>query len=314
VLELIQIIGLEDSYHQSSLVGSLHKIIAKVLANKLKGVLNKVISKTQSVFIKRRQILDPILIANESLNSRRRLGEPSILCKMDVEKAYDHVNWDFLLYRLKRCGFGAKWCSWISFCISSVRFSVLVNRSPKGFFDSSQGIRQGDPLSPLLFVFVMEALSCMLSAEINDGLLEGFTVGNVIVSHLLLAANTLIFCKDSPEQLAYLRGIFLLFEVASGLKVNLAKSMLISVGNVQQVDYLASILRCEVASLTLEYLGLSLGAPNNASHIWDGILEKMERRLPGWKLPLLSKGGRVTPIKNTLANIPTYYVSFQDSR
>jgi hypothetical protein len=89
-----------------SLVGSLYKIIAKVLANRLKGVLDKVISKTQSAFIKGRQILDPILIANESLDSRRRSGEAGIMCKMDVEKAYDHVNWDFLLYMLKRCGFG----------------------------------------------------------------------------------------------------------------------------------------------------------------------------------------------------------------
>jgi hypothetical protein len=80
-----------------SLVGSLYKIIAKVLANRLKGVLDKVISKTQSAFIKGRQILDPILIANVSRDSRRRSGEPVILCKMDVEKAYDHVNWDFLL-------------------------------------------------------------------------------------------------------------------------------------------------------------------------------------------------------------------------
>jgi hypothetical protein len=79
-----------------SLVGSLYKIIAKVLANSLKGVLDKVICKTQSAFIKRRQIMDSILIANESLDSRCRSEEPGILCKMDVEKAYDHVNWDFL--------------------------------------------------------------------------------------------------------------------------------------------------------------------------------------------------------------------------
>jgi hypothetical protein len=292
-----------------SLVGVIYKIIAKVLANKLKGVLEKVISKRQSAFIKGRQILDPILIANESLDNRRRSEELGILCKMDVEKACDHVNWHFLLYMLKRCGFGAKWCSWISFCISSIRFSILVNGSPEGFLDSSRGLRQGDPLSPLLFVFVMEALSHMLSAGINDGLLDGFKVGNVTVSHLLFADDTLIFCKASPDQLTYLRGIFLLFEAASGLKVNLAKSVLILVGNVQHVDYLASILGCKVASLPIEYLGLPSGAPNNATHIWDGILEKMDHRLAGWKLPLLSKGGRVTLIKITLTNIPTYYMS-----
>ena len=262
-------------------MGGLYKTIAKVLANRLKRVLDKVISKTQSAFIKGRQILDPIFIANESLDGRRRSEEPGILCKMDVEKVDDHVNWDFLLYMLKRCGFGAKWCSWISFCISTVRFSVLVNGSPEGFFDSSRGPQQGDPLSPLLFVFVMEALSSMLSTGINDGLSEGFKVGKVTVSHLLFANDTLIFCKACPNQLAYLRGIFLLFEAASGLKVNLAKSVLIPVGNIQQVDYLASILGCEVASLLIKYLGLPLGAPNNATHIWDGILEKMDCCLAG---------------------------------
>jgi hypothetical protein len=79
---------------------------------------------------------------------------------------------------LRRCGFGGKWCSWIAYCISSVRFSMLVNGSPNGFFSSSHGLRQGDPLSPLLFVFVMEALSRMISAAVSGGLLEGFIVGN----------------------------------------------------------------------------------------------------------------------------------------
>jgi hypothetical protein len=242
-------------FHPISLVGGIYKIIAKVLANRLKGVLEKVISKTESAFIKGRQILDPILIVNQSLDSRRRSEEPCILCKMNVEKAYDHV----LLYMLKRCGFGAKWCSWISFCISSVRFSVLVNGSTEGFFDSSRGLRQGDHLSPLLFVFVMESLSRMFSVGINDGLLEGFKVGKVTVSHLLYADDTLIFCKASLDQLAYLRGIFLLFEAASRLKINLAKLVLIPMGNVQHVDYLASILRCEMATLPFECLGRPLG-------------------------------------------------------
>jgi hypothetical protein len=142
-----------------SLVRGIYKIIAKVLANRLKIVLDKIISKSQSAFIKGRQILDPVLIANECLDSRQRSGGPGVICKMDLEKAYDHVNWDFLLYMLRRCGFGRLWCSWIAHCVSSMWFSILVNGSPNGFFGSSRGLRQGDPLSPLLFVFVMEALS-----------------------------------------------------------------------------------------------------------------------------------------------------------
>lgn len=113
---------------------------------------------------------------------------------MDLEKACDHANWDFLLYML-RCGFGRKWCSWIAYCISSLRFSILVNGSPNGFFSSSRGLRQGDPLSPLLFVFVMEALSRRIFAAVSGGLLEGFKVGNDNFSYLLFANDSLIFCS-----------------------------------------------------------------------------------------------------------------------
>jgi hypothetical protein len=94
------VVELKD-FHPISLVGGIYKIIAR-----LKTILNKVISKSQSAFIKGRQILDPVLIANDCLDSRQRSREPGVMCKMDLEKAYDHVNWDFLLYMLRRSGFG----------------------------------------------------------------------------------------------------------------------------------------------------------------------------------------------------------------
>jgi hypothetical protein len=202
---------------------------------------------------------------------------------MDLKKAYDHVNWDFLLYMLRRCGFRGKWCSWLARCISSAKFSVLVSCSPNGFFNSSRGLRQGDPLSPLLFVFVMEALSHRITAAISGGLLDGFRVGNASFSHLLFADDTLIFCDARSPKLRYLRSLFLLFESVSGLKVNLAKSNLIPMGNVVQVGRVVDILGCEVASLPVMYLGLPLGASYKSTCIWDGVIEKVENRLASWK-------------------------------
>jgi hypothetical protein len=164
---------------------------SKVLANKLKSILGKIISSSQNAFIGGRQILDSVLIANECLDSQRRSGEAGLLCKLDLEKAYDHVNWDFLIYMLQRCGFEERWREWIKFCVSTLKFSILVNGVPSGFFQSSRGIRQGDHLSPLLFAVVMEALSRMLNASVLQGLLSGFSVGfmgneTLVVNHLLL--------------------------------------------------------------------------------------------------------------------------------
>jgi len=215
---------------------------------------------------------------------------------------------------MKRCGFGDRWCSWIAHCISSACFSVLVNSTPSGFFSSSGGLRQGDLLSPLLFVIVMEALSKMFAVSISRGFLSRFSVGSSSngvfdISHLLFADDTLVFCEANPDHLRFLRVLFLSFKAVSGLKINLAKSKLVHVGDVDNMDELAGIMGCGVSSLPLKYLGLLLGAPFKAKSIWDDVVSKIERRLASWKRMYLSKGDRVTLIKSTLSNLPTYFLS-----
>ena len=212
-----------------SLVGSIYNILSKVLANRLKRVTSGIISETQNAFGLDRQILDSVLIANECLDSRQKARVPRVLCKLDVEKAFDHVSWDFLMYMLQRCGFSEQWSKWILFCISKVKFFFPINGSPKDFFGSSRGLCQGDPLSPLLFVIVMEVLSRLLDGVVLVGHISRFTIGPryhipLMVSHLLFADDTLIFNDTLPSQIGKLRDILSSFEAVSGLHISLAKS------------------------------------------------------------------------------------------
>ncbi|RVW21491.1 hypothetical protein CK203_111265 [Vitis vinifera] len=118
----------------------MYKLLAKVLANRLKSVMGEI--------------------------ERQQTG----LLKMDIEKAFDHVNWDFLMEVMSKMGFGHRWINWMKWCCSTATFSILINGSPSGFFCSSRGLRQEDPLSPYLFLFAMEALSQLLSCARNGAL------------------------------------------------------------------------------------------------------------------------------------------------
>ena len=163
-----------------------------------------------------RKTLDSMLIANECLDSRLKSHIPGLICKLDIEKAYDHVNWDCLYALLDMMGFGSRWIHWMRACTSTICFSVLVNGSPTGFFDSSRGLRQGDPLSPLLFLLIMEVLSRMLQRSVEMVFIKGFQVGRddqaiVGVSHLLFADDTILFCDAHQSNFC----IFTWFSLAS---------------------------------------------------------------------------------------------------
>ena len=161
-----------------SLCNVIYKIISKVIANMLKPLLNSIISKTQSAFIAGRLITDNVLIAFELLHHMKTgcLGKKGFMAlKLDISKAYDRVEWVFLKNILLRLGFQQLWVDLIMECVTSVSYSILVNGELEGVIYLSRGIRQGDPLSPYLFLFWVEGLNAILRIAATAEEIEGFS-------------------------------------------------------------------------------------------------------------------------------------------
>ncbi|XP_071703931.1 uncharacterized protein [Rutidosis leptorrhynchoides] len=160
-----------------SLIGSYYKIVAKILANRLRKVIPSLVGIEQSAFLKGRYILDGVLIANETVEFLKAMCIKSFVFKVDFEKAFDSLNWDFLLEVMKCMGFESRWIKWINACINSTTVSVLINGSPTKEFNLERGIRQGDPLSPFLFILAAEGLNIMVKAAVAKGMYRGVEVG-----------------------------------------------------------------------------------------------------------------------------------------
>ena len=185
-----------------------------------------IIHERQSAFIQGRHMLHSMMIANEVIDEAKRGQKPYLMFKMDYEKAYDSVCWEFLIYMLKRMGFCSKWIQWMEGCLKSASVSVLVNGSPSAQFLPQRGLKQGDPLSPLLFNIVAEALSGIMSQALKKGLFRGFLCGKnkVEVSLLQYADDTIFFGEASMDNVRAIKAMLRAFELVLGLKINFAKS------------------------------------------------------------------------------------------
>ena len=206
-----------------------YKIISKVLCQRLKGLLPKLISETQSAFVSGRLISDNILIAQEmfhGLRTNKACKDKFLAIKTDMSKAYDRVEWPFIKRLLLKMGFSSDWVTLMMQCISSVNYQVLLNGQPKGHIVPQRGLRQGDPLSPYLFILCTEALIANIKKEEREKRLTGLKIarGSPNISHLVFADDSLFFCKATKEECGIILKLLKEYEAASGQQINFQKS------------------------------------------------------------------------------------------
>lgn len=247
-----------EEYRPISIIGSMYKLLAKVLAGRLKGVMRKVISETQNAFISGRNILDGVVVVNEVIDMAKRMKQQCLILKVDFQKAYDTVSWGYLDYMLRRMGFSEKWRGWMRECVSSNSISILVNGSPTEEFRAQKGIKQGDPLASFLFLIAAEGLAELVRKGEESNNLCAFKISNALsISMLQFADDTIFLCDGKERSLWCLKAILRSFEMVSGLKVSFAKSNVVGLNMEERiVKGISSFLACKVGTVPFNYVVL----------------------------------------------------------
>ncbi|XP_023762752.1 uncharacterized protein LOC111911201 [Lactuca sativa] len=202
-----------------------------------------------------------------------------MLFKVDFEKAYDSLSWEYLLEIMSIMGFGSKWCGWIKELLTTTRASILVNGFLTDEFQMHWWLRQGDPLSPFIFILAMED-------------------------------DVMLVSSWNPEIVERLIRILRCFYLASGLKINLAKRKLIGLGvPYSQVLEEAANIGCATSNLLFLHLGIPVGQNLTRISAWARVIDRFRSKLSKWKTKSLSIGGRLTLVKSVLGSLESYMMS-----
>jgi retron-type reverse transcriptase len=214
-----------ETYRPISLCNLCYKLISKIIATRIKPFLSRILSIRTIGFLKGRQILDAIGTAQECLHNIKTKKSKALILKLDLKKAFDCIDWDFLRLVLAQTGFNHQLIKWIMSCVDSANLAILVNGESSSFFHMGRGLRQGCPLSPLLFILAMEALSLLLKSAQAEGKISGIKVSRTLkILHLLFADDVLIMTKGTPQEWIEIKEILHNFCSATGLTINWEKS------------------------------------------------------------------------------------------
>jgi hypothetical protein len=213
-----------DMFRPISLINSFMKILTKILANRLAPGMNEIVSTAQNTFIQKRSIHDNFLYVQKVIQKLHMNNQPALFVKLDISKASDSINWAYLLEVLRALGFSQKWRNWITTILGSSSSKIIINGQQTNAIQHMCGVRQGDPLSPFLFILAMDPLQRMIEMAADAGLLGRVLPNKAKLRCSLYADDAGVFVRADKEDLKVLKRILEVFEWCSGLKINFDKT------------------------------------------------------------------------------------------
>ena len=300
-----------NNYRPIGLCNTVYKVITKLIVTRLRPALKYLVSPLQTVFVPKRKGVDNAIIVQELIHSisNKRGREGIMVIKIDLGKAYDHLEWSFIKDTLTLFKFLSHLISLIMSCVSSSSISILFNGGALDSFQPSRGLRQGDSLSPYLFIMCMEILGALITDKCKDNLWDPISAskGGLPFSHLFFADDLVLFAKADVKNCRAIREVLDTFCEISDQKVNVGKSRVFFSPNLDHGcrEELCNILEFRSTPSLDKYLGFPLKHTLSLQD-FRAVIERVQGKLAGWKAHLLSFAGRLVLTQATLSTIPNY--------
>ncbi|XP_073360681.1 uncharacterized protein [Aegilops tauschii subsp. strangulata] len=231
----------------------------------------------------------------------------SVFLKLDISRAFDSLSWPFLFEVLKAKGFGNKWIKWVSILLQSATTKILVNGVPGRSIAHACGLRQGDSVSPLLFVIAMDALTTIIGKALEQRVLSAYRGISAWQRVSIYADDVALFVHPTITDLSFTKHALYIFGEASGLKVNYLKSTATLIhGDQEDKERVVELLQCKLAEFPCRYLGLQLAIKQLTKQYWQPLLDMVRKCMPAWHRGLVQRAGRLVLAKSVISARPIH--------